>query len=36
MGKYFYIIDLKKFEIEHNEVDENILELLKIIKTLKF
>lgn len=36
MGKYFYVIDLKKFEIEHDEIDEDILELLEIMKMLKF
>ena len=36
MGKYFYVIDLKKFEIEHDEIDEDILELFEIMKMLKF
>ena len=36
MGKYFYVIDLKKVEMEHKEVDEDILKLLKIMKMLKF
>ena len=30
------VIDLKKFEIEHDEIDEDILELLEIMKMLKF
>ena len=36
MGKYFYVIDLKKVEMEHKEVDEDILKLLEIMKMLKF
>ena len=36
MEKYFYIIDLKKVEIEHKKVDEDILKLFEIMKMLKF
>ena len=36
MGKYFYVIDLKKLEIEHDKIDEDILELLEMMKRLKF
>ena len=36
MEKYFYVIDLKKLEIEHDKIDEDILELLEMMKRLKF
>lgn len=36
MEKYFYVIDLKKIEIEHDKIDEDILELLEMMKRLKF